>query len=207
MKRYDLLNALIHRFGYESYLEIGVRSPRDCFDKVRCKHKDGVDPGPRGPCKFIMTSDQFFSDVQPKRKTAYDLVFIDGLHLDYQVLRDVENSLKWLRDSGTIVLHDCNPPTIKHQIEDWDGRSPWNGTVWKAFVELRRTRPDLWMATINDDWGMGVIRRGSQDVLLYNGELTWEWFVANRAGALNLMAESVFWNTLDGRPDAADAHR
>ena len=40
----------------------------------------------------------------------------------------------------------------------------WNGTVWKAFVELRMTRPDLQMHCVDCDHGCGIIKVGNQEV-------------------------------------------
>ena len=54
-----------------------------------------------------MTSDAFFS----QNNQIFDLIFIDGLHYSHQVLRDINNALRWLSPTGTIVLHDCNPST------------------------------------------------------------------------------------------------
>jgi hypothetical protein len=49
------------------------------------------------------------------------------------------------------------------QREDYyiDGQQqPWNGTVWKVIYNLRATRNDLQIVTVNTDWGVGVIKRG-----------------------------------------------
>ncbi len=43
MTRYEIINILIARRGYKSYLEIGV-DQGDCFNKVKCEKKVGVDP-------------------------------------------------------------------------------------------------------------------------------------------------------------------
>ncbi len=43
MTRYELINILIARRGYTSYLEIGV-DQGECFNKVKCDRKVGVDP-------------------------------------------------------------------------------------------------------------------------------------------------------------------
>ena len=53
------------------------------------------------------------------RDVKFDLIFIDGLHLANQVQKDIENSLKFIKDEGFIVLHDCNPPSEYHQREDY----------------------------------------------------------------------------------------
>jgi len=60
-----------------------------------------------------MISDQFFRSI-PEDKT-YDLVFVDVLHLEAQALRDIENSLKHINPSGTIVVHYYNPTMRSYQ--------------------------------------------------------------------------------------------
>jgi len=156
MRRTHVINYLIKRHKYNKYLEIGVRDPLSTFKKIKCKNKDGVDPNPIGYCKYIMTSDQFFAkEVKDK---MYDIVFIDGLHLYKQVVRDIENSLKYLSSKGTIVIHDCNPSCKESQCDSLKNRpSKWNGTVWKAFAFLRMTRKDLFMYVVNTDCGCGMI--------------------------------------------------
>ncbi len=119
VRRWHIINRLIRHLGYSNYLEIGVRDPRANFRRVIASHKDGVDPSPRSHCRFQVTSDEFFEKVQRERKLIYDIVLIDGLHLEEQVLRDVENSLEWLAADGTIVLHDCNPLTEAAQAEEY----------------------------------------------------------------------------------------
>ena len=48
MKRFDVINYFIEKNNYLNYLEIGVRDPNSCFNKVKAAHKDGVDPDPFG---------------------------------------------------------------------------------------------------------------------------------------------------------------
>ena len=86
--------------------------------------------------------------------------YIDGLHLSFQVLKDVQNSLQHLNPNGYIVLHDCNPPNIFLAREDYEingERYLWNGTVWKALYNLR-TNNDLDVCTVDTDWGCGIVR-------------------------------------------------
>ena len=190
VKRYDVINWLIKKYGYKKYLEIGVRKPEKCFDKIECKVKAGVDPAPRGKCKYIMTSDEFFK----RNEDMYDIIFVDGLHLEEQAKRDVENSLSILKPNGTIVMHDCNPPTEFHQREvQCEGK--WNGTVWKAYMHYR-TKDYLKMCVIDDDWGLGIIHRGKQAPLM-GIELTYSVLEANRKEWLNLMPFSQFKTWVD----------
>ena len=107
-----------------------------------------------------MTSDEFFK-IRPKK--MYDIIFIDGLHLCYQTLKDINNSLDHLFFNGIIVLHDCNPLKEKYQIENFVlAKGKWNGTVWKAFAILRMNRKDLNMYVVDVDNGCGIIEKGYQ---------------------------------------------
>lgn len=183
--RSDIINYLIERNGYKRYLEIGVRDNKN-FNRIKASYKDGVDPA--GRCNHVMTSDKFFSII-PKTQ-MYDIVFIDGLHLRYQVLKDIDNSLKHLNNDGVIVIHDCNPIAKEHAMHK-QKVSRWNGTVWEAFVELRMSRDDIFMCTVKKDTGCGIIRRGKQKIL-ERQEVSFEYFDKNRADLLNLVTAEEF---------------
>jgi hypothetical protein len=43
VKRYDLINYIINKYGFKDYLEIGVANG-DCIKKIKATNKDGVDP-------------------------------------------------------------------------------------------------------------------------------------------------------------------
>ncbi|MES2779612.1 MAG: class I SAM-dependent methyltransferase [Bacteroidota bacterium] len=163
VKRYDIMNALIQKNGYKTYLEIGVRNPQECFAHINCEEKKGVDPGVEGdfPVDFNMTSDQFFAQNTNK----YDIIFIDGLHIDEQVKRDIENAIQAITPNGCVVLHDCNPPDLHHAREDYyDFDTPakdyWNGTTWKAIVDFRASgyAHTYECNVVNTDYGIGIIR-------------------------------------------------
>jgi hypothetical protein len=191
--RTHLLNRIIATHRYRNYLEIGVRDPRQNFDRIRAPGiKHGVDPVPLAPITHPMTSDAFFA----QSAGWYDLVFIDGMHLAEQVEKDVVNALAHLNDNGTIVLHDCNPLTADAQTEDYDGHKHWNGTVWKAWVKLRAQRDDLAMVVVDIDEGCGVIRRGHQQrIALARSEyaaIEYEWLARDRAHILNLVSVEDF---------------
>ena len=59
MNRVSIINSLIEKNNYKTYLEIGVRNPDDCLNHINCELKYGVDPGVEGnyPVTFNMTSD------------------------------------------------------------------------------------------------------------------------------------------------------
>ena len=165
MYRFDIINKLIKENDFKSYLEIGVCNPIDCFDKIECEHKEGVDPGyefEENPVDHELTSDQFFAfmdSVRPDQR--YDVIFIDGLHKSYQVKQDIHNSLRYLNPNGYVVLHDCNPPDDFMARETYMVNGvyePWNGTVWKAIYDLRTSRTDLKVCVVDTDWGIGIVK-------------------------------------------------
>jgi hypothetical protein len=196
MKRYDIINKIIVSKGYKNYLEIGVRGG-ECFQKIACENKLGVDPVKISESKtHEMSSDDFFASLN--EDTKFDCVFIDGLHLDEQVYRDIENSLKFLSEDGVILLHDCNPPTKFHAGETPVYGPPangdWNGTVYLALIKLRLYKADLCLTTIDTDWGVGIIRKSPSETLdvFPNDALNWDFFKENKKQILNLIAVEEF---------------
>ena len=157
IKRWDLIQSIIDKKGYDNYLEIGCDKDQS-FSKIKVKNKVGVDPVSGGNIRS--TSDQFFSTNTRK----FDIIFIDGLHHYEQVIKDVNNSLQILNDNGFILLHDCLPRSIAHQaIPRY--RGSWNGDVWKALVELR-TRSDLDTYTCQIDYGVGIVQKKKNTEIL-----------------------------------------
>ncbi len=188
----SLINHLIARNHYKTYLEIGVRKGYN-FHQVDVFEKTGVDPNPECECNYVMTSDAFFQQLSVKNK--YDIIFIDGLHLEEYVDRDISNSLLHLNKNGSIVVHDCNPPTELHQREDRRDIVNWNGTAWKSWVKLRRSRTDLKMQVVDVDWGVGIIRQGKQVLYSCSGQEanSFEYLEKNRIKLLNLINVEEFF--------------
>lgn len=204
--RIEIINELINYHGYASYLEIGVRNPDHCFNQINCNKKTSVDPCYEiidAIVDFKYESDDFFKQLEEGKYNIpstfkWDIIFIDGLHLSFQVERDILNSLKHLSPNGTIVLHDCYPPTLHHAREDFYdintiAGGDWNGTVWKAFYKFRATRPDLSMYVVDTDWGVGVISLGNQICCQYdNPFFEYRIFEKNKIEHLNLISVDVF---------------
>lgn len=156
-RRYDVINHFARRRGLRRYLEIGTREGR-CLREVLCPDKTGVDPAPRivKPEWKIqeMTSDAFFKT----NTRRFELVFIDGLHLAEQVVRDIYNALAVLDAPGVILMHDCNPQEEHHQYrEEERSKGRWNGDVWKALAFVRSSDPSLIAHVVDVDEGIGVV--------------------------------------------------
>jgi len=193
MTRSELINLIIKNRGYKKYLEIGVNTPAQPgynWDNAKIELKHGVDPNV--DTTFKMTSDEFFAE---HIDIKYDLVFVDGLHIFEQAHRDIINSLKWLKEGGAIVVHDCNPV---EEITQRRKRASdvWHGDVWKAILKLRIESPDVKIYTVDTDEGCTIIQKGKQKLFkvgsseddIYN----YEFFDANRDSILNLTSVEEF---------------
>ena len=190
--RTSIINHLIGKNNYKSYLEIGVHEAEN-FNNIKIKFKVGVDPMPltANPNVLRLTSDQFYK----KNKLKFDIIFIDGSHLENQVDKDIRNSLNFLNKKGIIVMHDCNPPSKFHQRENYevDGEFPsWNGTTWKSFAKLRMKKSNLSMFCVDCDWGVGIIKKGKQKLYKKMNELSYTLISNHRKELMNLISVSNF---------------
>jgi len=176
MDRIHLIQALIDRRAYQSYLEIGCYL-NECFSVVRCRRKVGVDPVCGGTLKT--TSDAFFSSNQER----FDLIFIDGDHHHSQASRDLHHAIEALSEGGAIVMHDCNPHN-----EQYEGIT-YCGTAWRAFAAARES-PNLRAAVFDFDHGVGVIFRepNPNPIQIHKSldELVYQDLVEHRSDWMNL---------------------
>lgn len=206
MTRTDILNQIIKKCGYTTYLEIGVQYGVN-FKAIDCDHKVGVDPEPLFKAEhpytvYKETSDEYFIRWGKGDGQTFDLIFIDGLHHADQVLRDYQNSLKVLSPNGTIVFHDCNPPTELHQRVPRESKE-WNGDVWKAWAKVVETSRILDQESycIDTDFGVGVIsfHEELEDFVSHNSRqlskvparkeaVNYKWLSGNRKEILNLIS-------------------
>jgi hypothetical protein len=217
------------------YLEIGV-CRGVAFRHITADEKIAVDPAfklsararrladakARATHYFETTSDAFFeNETAFLEQHGIDVALIDGLHTYRQVVRDVENTLRYLRDDGVIFLHDCNPANAsiacpaasyadfraQHRWRDllWVSRPLWSGDVWKAIVQLRSTRTDLRIALLDCDCGVGIIRKGFPESRLpYSAAqieaLNYTDLAADRKRMLNLKPPAYLDEFLSSEP-------
>lgn len=91
-----------------SYLEIGI-GPTEWgnnidFFKVNATNKFAVDI--KNPlANFVGSSDNFFNI----NKQTFDIIFIDADHELNQVIKDFNNSIKFINENGLIFIHDLFP--------------------------------------------------------------------------------------------------
>lgn len=145
MNRVELINYLIDQRKSSGYLEISPPDQKANFTEIRCAHKT---------CTFNDISDHFFEHNEER----FDIIFIDGLHTEEQVQKDIRNSFRFLTKGGVIILHDCMPPDAWHQRdqEDFKTGENWNGTVWKAVLKYFNST-SFRCVLLDTDWGCGII--------------------------------------------------
>ena len=181
--RLDIVQNIIKKKNYKKYLEIGCFDD-ELFNYIDCEKKVGVDPVSGGTIR--KTSDEFFSD----NNDYFDCIFIDGLHEYKQVRKDILNSLKFLNQGGLILLHDCLPNNYFEQAIprcQWT----WNGDVWKAIVESRKSK-DIDVYTCYADYGIGVIiKRPNRNLLETSNKdsasLKFEDYFYNHKNLMNII--------------------
>ena len=208
MQRSDIINLLIKKNGYKNYLEIGLDDPRNNYLLINCENKESVDPYPieqhtnlnmdvsNGIPQIVFdnltyreTSDEFFAHNNKK----YDIIFIDGLHLEEQVKKDIINGLKCLNKGGKIVVHDCIPTCERAQMEEINPYN-WNGTVWKAIPELEKQHINY--KVVDTDYGCGIIDYYEYPELLYypsKSKLTWKDFERDGRNFMHVISENEFF--------------
>jgi hypothetical protein len=197
MNHTEIIQKLIDKIGYESYLEIGTQKRKN-FGIIRCKEKVGIDPVTGGVENTLkLTSDEFFGT---NRKT-FDIIFIDGDHREEQVEKDLQNALSCLNAGGIIVVHDLLPETEAMQAVPRTERI-WTGDGWKAFARLKAASPELLMETVDTDFGCGLVSsmndwpnkiQPRKTTVAKN--LTWEYFKKNRDRIMGVITVDEFVET------------
>ena|ERR1700722_10195988 len=159
------INALATGLSAQHYLEIGVDAGQTLCD-VCIAERTAVDPHFRfdiGPFVNARThfheepSDAYFADL--KEDSVFDILFIDGLHVFEQVVRDFSNAVAHSHRSSVIVLDDTQPNDIYSAIPNVEeafkfralaGLSDrsWHGDVFKAVFYIHDFWPALNYRTI-----------------------------------------------------------
>ena len=231
LDRISIAQSLLDAPNRETYLEIGINTGSS-FIPIRAKRKWGVDPcyrltsrrllkyevfsllGIKVEKPYRMTSDTFFEEKKSMLSNyGIDVCLVDGLHTYEQALRDVLNTLSYLKPGGVILLHDCNPSSevaalpahgieeiIERHIPDWNGE--WSGDVWKTIVHLRSLRHDLNAFVLNCDTGIGIVTQGRAKQPLYYSEeeirsMDYAYLGAHRETLLGLQQEDYFFEFLN----------
>ena len=109
--------------------------------------------------------------------------------------------MKYVKDDGFIVLHDCNPISEWHARQTYrydftPAKKIWNGTVWKAFMKKRFDK-NLFTCCIDTDMGVGIISKTKnigKSINKTNTFYEFEILRKNRKKLLNLIDFEEFKN-------------
>ncbi|QOX79679.1 methyltransferase domain-containing protein [Trichlorobacter lovleyi] len=144
----DFLQYLHQVLEPRFYLEIGVFMGAS-LQLANCPAL-GIDPAPcMGPDNplwekiVVATSDDYFFDESNRAyQGMLDLVYIDGMHLIENVIKDFIN-IEARSHPGTIIVLDDIYPNHPVQARRERETLAWTGDVWKIVQILRDVRPDL----------------------------------------------------------------
>ncbi len=150
MAVYKLINKILQKKKFTSYLELGV-SKGFTIKQVICDKRYGVDINSNEHVTHHMTTDQFFS----QNVEQFDLIFVDASHTHEDSLRDIENAILCLKPGGVILCHDTYPKNMfeerkeyrpdSHLLELVDATDQervamsgfWVGRVWRSIADLQ----------------------------------------------------------------------
>src|SRR5574339_69344 len=111
MKKEQILNDVIAKNGYKSFLELTLGT--SICEHIQCEVKHSV------------------TDITNIRR-KYDIIFIDGDHTHQQCEKDIIWAIPALNEEGLIALHDINPEQIEQQEVPRKVRL-WTGDVWRCY--------------------------------------------------------------------------
>ena len=181
LPRAMVMRRLLALYDEPRYLEIGVARGRT-FHKLTATAAQmvAVDPMFRFDAEDAarerpharyheVTSDEYFgSIVGPDEQ--FDVIYLDGLHVFEQTLRDLLNALHHLQPKGVIVIDDVRPPTYLaslpdresfFRVRDWLGSDDrrWMGDVFKVLFFVDTFCQQLSYRTISNNHGQAVVWR------------------------------------------------
>lgn len=174
-----MLRRLTNLYDEPRYLEIGVCEGAT-FNGVPAHRKVAVDPEFRfdhvareqeqpGTEYHQVTSDEYFTRIAGADE-KFDVIYLDGLHVFEQTLRDLMHALDHLQPQGVIVADDTRPPTYLaslpdrdnfFQVRSWMGIDDqrWMGDVFKLVYFVDTFCPHLSYRTISNNHGQTVFWR------------------------------------------------
>lgn len=218
----DVIHFLSESNGYASYLEICSPTTGGLYHKI--------DRAKFSPCHRLMykcppdfddnlaidfrsadlETGKLIEDMH-RRALRYDIVLVDSFHLYDISYRDLSDALSLIADGGTIVVHDCLPPS-----EDLVTPEPvpgaWCGASFVAFIDFVQTVRAIDYVTVDTDYGCGLIRKShvEQPALPRDLRSGWEsirhdtkaahrFMIENKAPLLHLVSVEEFKDFASGR--------
>jgi len=165
----DIVHYLSKARGYRSYLEICTPTTGNQFSEInqsqfdvchrlmyRCPDDfaDGHKIDFRSPSLDLSSC---AADIR-RGNFGYDIILVDPWHEYETSLRDMQLALSLLSDGGSIVIHDCNPPTADIISPQFMPGS-WCGVTFIAYLDFVAQNSRLTYRTVDADYGCGVVHK------------------------------------------------
>lgn len=179
VSRNGVVQGVLNLFDNPSYLEIGVNKGVT-FNALKAGRKVAVDP------KFLfdfqavaeedasasfheITSDEYFGEVAGP-DTAFDVIYLDGLHTSEQTIRDLINAISFLKPHGVIVIDDVFPCSYMASLPDRahmrviraatnDPSGAWMGDVFRLVFFVETFCQQFSYHTVNNNHGQLILWR------------------------------------------------
>lgn len=179
ISRNGVVQTVLDLFAAPDYLEIGVNKGMT-FNAVRAGTKVAVDP------KFLFdfeavakevpgtsfhetTSDDYFARIAT-RQTAFDVIYLDGLHTSEQTIRDLINAISFLKPNGVIIIDDVFPCSYLASLHNrrettlirqatGDTAGAWMGDVYRLVFFVETFCQQFSYGTVNNNHGQLVLWR------------------------------------------------
>jgi hypothetical protein len=127
VSRSDVLQGILNGFDEPNYLEIGVFDG-EIFHDLRAASKVAVDPdfrfdvaaaraGNPGATYFAVGSDAYF--LQHAGDAKFEVIYLDGLHVFEQMLRDLMNAMHHIAPTGVIIIDGVVPNAVAATLPDY----------------------------------------------------------------------------------------
>lgn len=178
--RNDVVQTFLNMYENPSYLEVGV-SEGVTFHSLKAGKKVAVDPDFKiDPSRREhnseyneITSDEFFLQ-SANGSREFDVIYLDGLHIFEQTLRDLNNALTVLKDGGIVVIDDVRPNNYQASLPNpaladavrralrSEDRS-WMGDVYRLVFFIDSFFPLYSYATVSENHGQLVMWNGRRE--------------------------------------------
>jgi hypothetical protein len=166
----DLINWLATQRQYRSYLELCTVTAGLGYGEIdrgyfevchRLMYQCPRDYADGFPIDFRSVGLDISESVRVIREQGYryDMILVDPLHEYGASMRDLIEALSLLTDRGTMVVHNCLPPSAELAIPNLsaDGRCMTS----QAYLDFVFARANLEYQTVDVDSGCGFIRARS----------------------------------------------
>lgn len=152
LKRYLEITTTTTGAKYPETAKLGFKNRKRVVYRLNTKMADGL------PVDYSTDGDdtsQCLIDIR-RDGHSFDLIFVDPHHTYECSYRDISEAFDLLEPGGSMVVHDCRPPSEETATPEFKPGS-WCGVTYKAFVDFVLANPRLDYFTFNVDFGCGVI--------------------------------------------------